>query len=203
MGILHRISRLVKSQFVNHTRQFEDILQDSDEELRRLIDELSARNPQGSKSSGTHGASSRAPSSDTPPRADSSRTAGENSRSSSFDSGASSTRQGGAQGSGSQRTRPSSSSGRAEGAGGASQRGGAQSARHQAQVQAVYQAYKLLGIPPTASVEKIKSAYREKIRLVHPDKVASESPAQQESAKRKAQEINMAYEVLARVRGFK
>ncbi len=135
MGIFDRIKRIISSNINDDARSFSTILDESDEQLRRLIDELGKR-----QSSGTN---------------DSAR----------------------------QQTPPSS--------------------RPSPQATIVYRAYTLLGIKPTASVQEIKSAYRTKMREVHPDRFASASAQAQEEAKRKAQELNMAYEILERVRGFR
>ncbi|MBL7998844.1 MAG: DnaJ domain-containing protein, partial [Candidatus Kapabacteria bacterium] len=66
----------------------------------------------------------------------------------------------------------------------------------------VQNAYTALGLKPSATIDDIKSAYRKLMLTYHPDRVAHQTPAQQEQAKRKAQEINIAYEILQKVRKF-
>ncbi len=143
MGIFDRVKRILRANLNSDVRRFDEILKDSDEELRRLIEELSKPNKDSQANSQKSSQQNRENSRQAPP-----------------------------------------------------------SARHRAQVQAVYSAYKVLGLDPTASVDQIKAAYRSHMRQYHPDRVANASPAVQEAAKKKAQEINLAYDVLTKVRGF-
>ena len=57
-------------------------------------------------------------------------------------------------------------------------------------------AYDILGIERSASQEKIKKAYRQKMSLYHPDKVAHLGEELQQKAKEQTQEIQRAYEDL-------
>lgn len=66
---------------------------------------------------------------------------------------------------------------------------------------AVY--YAVLGLSPDASEEEIKKAYRNLMRQYHPDKVATLGPDLQAAASKKAKEINEAYHIIERRRGFK
>ncbi len=63
-------------------------------------------------------------------------------------------------------------------------------------------AYKLLGVNESDSMDVIKKAYRNKIRKFHPDIIASQnkSEAYMEEATKKTQEINEAYEMIKRKR---
>jgi len=56
--------------------------------------------------------------------------------------------------------------------------------------------YEVLGVPPTATKEEIKQAYREKAKHYHPDKTAHLAVEFQELAHKKMQRINDAYESL-------
>jgi DnaJ like chaperone protein len=63
-------------------------------------------------------------------------------------------------------------------------------------------AYSLLGVKESDSMDVIKKAYRNKIRDFHPDIIASQnkSEAYMEEATRKTQELNQAYETIKRER---
>jgi DnaJ-domain-containing protein 1 len=138
VGIIERLKRIVKANISDYTdgRTFDDILNESDEELKRIISELNnSKNNSDSRNS-----SSRQQSHATP--------------------------------------------------------------RHSAQQNVVAKAYSVLNLRQTASIDEIKSAYRKLIRQYHPDVVANQSKENQESAKRHAQELNLAYEILQKVRGF-
>jgi hypothetical protein len=56
--------------------------------------------------------------------------------------------------------------------------------------------YALLEVPPSASTEEIKAAYRRAVSRYHPDKVAHLGPEFQELAHRKLLAIQSAYEAL-------
>jgi curved DNA-binding protein CbpA len=63
--------------------------------------------------------------------------------------------------------------------------------------------YKVLGVPSSASVDKIKSAYRKLVKKYHPDLFST--PAQKASATDRLRQINEAYAVLGdpeRRRGY-
>ncbi|HYF02679.1 MAG TPA: DnaJ domain-containing protein [Patescibacteria group bacterium] len=59
-----------------------------------------------------------------------------------------------------------------------------------------------LGIAETASVDEIKSAFKRKMRIHHPDKAATLGKAEQAAAHTKAQEISEAYQFLKEYKGF-
>jgi DnaJ-domain-containing protein 1 len=61
--------------------------------------------------------------------------------------------------------------------------------------------YQVLGVPPTASILDIKTAYRLRISLYHPDRVAGLGEELQQLAEKKAKEINEAYALACRLRG--
>ena len=56
--------------------------------------------------------------------------------------------------------------------------------------------YEVLGVRRNASKQEIKAAYHNKVKMYHPDKVASMGPEFQELAEKKMREINEAYEQL-------
>jgi DnaJ-domain-containing protein 1 len=57
--------------------------------------------------------------------------------------------------------------------------------------------YTVLGVGRSASQEGTRAAYRREMTNYHPDKVAHLGPELQELAKRKAQDINRAFQELA------
>jgi DnaJ like chaperone protein len=63
-------------------------------------------------------------------------------------------------------------------------------------------AWEILGVPPTASVEEIKSAYRQLTLQNHPDKVANLGPEFVKVAEEKFKSIQEAYEEIRRQKGF-
>lgn len=63
-------------------------------------------------------------------------------------------------------------------------------------------AYKILEIPPEATEQEIKKAYRKMAIKYHPDKVAHLGEDFQKSAKEKFQKVNEAYETLKKQRNF-
>ena len=63
-------------------------------------------------------------------------------------------------------------------------------------------AYIILDTDRNSSIEQLKSAYRKIIIEYHPDKVASLGKELKELAEQKTQEINKAYQVIRKNRGF-
>lgn len=63
-------------------------------------------------------------------------------------------------------------------------------------------AYKILEIPKTATVDEIKKAYRKMAKKYHPDKVAHLGKEHQEGAEEKFRQVQQAYETLQKERGF-
>jgi DnaJ like chaperone protein len=63
-------------------------------------------------------------------------------------------------------------------------------------------AYRTLGVPPTATNEQIKTAYRRAMRHVHPDRYAHAPQQEQLTAAERARQINRAYAILKAVRNF-
>ena len=57
-------------------------------------------------------------------------------------------------------------------------------------------AYEILGVPPQATQQEIATAYREKAKQYHPDKVAHLAPEFREMAETRMKEINVAYQQL-------
>ena len=66
-----------------------------------------------------------------------------------------------------------------------------------------YWAYTALEIPPTATDEEVKKAYRRMAMKYHPDKVADMGRAAYRSATAKFQALGQAYETIKRERGIK
>ena len=63
-------------------------------------------------------------------------------------------------------------------------------------------AYKILEITKSASVEEIKKAYRKMAKKYHPDKVVHLGKEHQEGAEEKFRQVQKAYEQLQKERGF-
>ena len=63
-------------------------------------------------------------------------------------------------------------------------------------------AYKVLGISPSATDEEVRRAYRDLVRKNHPDRVATLGDDVREAAKKKMQEINEAKERIYKERGM-
>ncbi|RSK41423.1 TerB family tellurite resistance protein [Mangrovimonas spongiae] len=63
-------------------------------------------------------------------------------------------------------------------------------------------AYKILEIDKSASVDEIKKAYRKMAKKYHPDKVIHLGKEHQEGAKEKFRQVQEAYEQLQKERGF-
>lgn len=99
-----------------------------------------------------------------------------------------------------QRTRASSRPGASQARGQSSSR---QSTAGTAKDLALKNAYAVLGCTPSYTNDAIKSAYRKLMRDHHPDTVARASAAEQERAKRKAQEINTAYDIISKHRDIR
>ncbi len=114
-----------------------------------------------------------------------------------------SARGGGAQG----RSAGATGAGRAGTRSGGQSRGGSGSQRKEGRRKpgerddAYY--FGILGITPNATEAEIKKAYRDLMRQYHPDRVSGLGPELQETASRRAQEINEAYHIIERRRGFK
>ncbi|WP_064606001.1 co-chaperone DjlA [Photobacterium sp. J15] len=66
-------------------------------------------------------------------------------------------------------------------------------------------AYELLGIKSTASAQELKRAYRKLMNEHHPDKLAAKGlpPEMMELAKQKTQELQAAYDLIRKEKGFK
>jgi hypothetical protein len=56
--------------------------------------------------------------------------------------------------------------------------------------------YQILGVRPTATMAEIKSAYRSRIKLCHPDKLAGRGAELRQLAEERAKALNGAYEIL-------
>lgn len=66
----------------------------------------------------------------------------------------------------------------------------------------LYNACKVLGVPASASVEEIKAAYKKKILRYHPDRVATLEAEKKAEAEKISREINHAYQVMKKHKGF-
>lgn len=66
-------------------------------------------------------------------------------------------------------------------------------------------AYKILGVDESANAQAVKRAYRKLMNEHHPDKLAAKGlpPEMMEMAKQKAQEIQAAYDLIKKEKGFK
>jgi DnaJ like chaperone protein len=63
-------------------------------------------------------------------------------------------------------------------------------------------AYRILGLNRDASIEDIKTAYKQKMKDYHPDRVANLGEEIRELAAKKTTEINKAYEIIKKSKGF-
>ncbi|MFH4969151.1 TerB family tellurite resistance protein [Gaetbulibacter sp. M240] len=63
-------------------------------------------------------------------------------------------------------------------------------------------AYKILEIEPSASVDEIKTAYRKMAKKYHPDKVIHLGDAHKKGAEEKFRQVQEAYEHIQKERGF-
>lgn len=68
----------------------------------------------------------------------------------------------------------------------------------QEEIPASFNPWRVLGVPRDADQETIRNAFREQMRLYHPDKVAHLGGALRETAERKSKDINRAYDMLRR-----
>ena len=75
----------------------------------------------------------------------------------------------------------------------------------EAETNSLDQAYALLGISASASDQEVKKAFRKKAKEYHPDLAqgAGLSAVQIEEAKKKFQEISLAYDTICEARGMK
>ncbi|MBU3600104.1 DnaJ domain-containing protein [Polynucleobacter sp. 30F-ANTBAC] len=60
--------------------------------------------------------------------------------------------------------------------------------------------FEILEVHPSASLADIKTAYKKKISMYHPDKVSSMGPEFNEIAQKKSKEINAAYDEAIRLK---
>ena len=63
--------------------------------------------------------------------------------------------------------------------------------------------YEVLGIPPSATDEEVKKAYRRLAMKYHPDKVEGMGEEVKKNAAAQFREINEAYEQIKTARGMK
>lgn len=63
-------------------------------------------------------------------------------------------------------------------------------------------AYFILGLKPDATIDEIKSSYKQRMKEYHPDRVASLGVELKQLAEQKTQQINKAYEMIKKYRGF-
>ena len=59
--------------------------------------------------------------------------------------------------------------------------------------------YQVLGIPRDAGAQAAKTAWRQALRVFHPDRVAGQGPEMIALAERKTRELNAAYEAIRRL----
>ena len=66
----------------------------------------------------------------------------------------------------------------------------------------LHEAFAVLNINQNAQVEEIKSAYKNKIKEYHPDRLENFGDELKELARKKTQDINEAYSIIRNSRGF-
>lgn len=69
-------------------------------------------------------------------------------------------------------------------------------------IKETHSAYKILEIPPDATNEEVKKAYRQMAKKHHPDMVSNLGEEIQKAAQEKFRKINEAYETIKKERGF-
>lgn len=68
--------------------------------------------------------------------------------------------------------------------------------------ESIEEAYKVLGISPSATDDEVKAAYRQMALKHHPDRVSTLGDDIRKAAEKKFQEINDAKERIYKIRGF-
>jgi len=66
----------------------------------------------------------------------------------------------------------------------------------------VSDACSILGIQQSAAVDDIKSAFKKRVMEYHPDRVATLGPELKALAEKKTQQINEAYSIIRKLKGF-
>ena len=70
------------------------------------------------------------------------------------------------------------------------------------EINSLDKAYKLLQVNANATVDEIKSAYKQRIKEYHPDRLETFGEELKKLAQTKTQEINKAYNLIRQARGF-
>jgi curved DNA-binding protein CbpA len=60
--------------------------------------------------------------------------------------------------------------------------------------------YDVLGVSLSSSLKEIRTAYRNRIKMYHPDKFAGQSPEIRQWAEEMSKAVNLAYEALVKER---
>ncbi|MBK7986715.1 MAG: DnaJ family molecular chaperone [Candidatus Kapaibacterium sp.] len=63
-------------------------------------------------------------------------------------------------------------------------------------------AFAVLGLPITATNDEVRAKYRLLMKEFHPDAVAQQSSAIQDIARKRSQDINIAYQYIKKIRKF-
>ncbi len=77
-----------------------------------------------------------------------------------------------------------------------------QQENYQKQQYSLDDAYKILEINENSNTEEIKAAYKKKIKEYHPDRLSGLGAELQKLAHQKTQDINSAYNLLKKIKGF-
>jgi DnaJ-domain-containing protein 1 len=77
-----------------------------------------------------------------------------------------------------------------------------QNTANDSEINSLDKAYQLLQVNANSTVDEIKSAYKQRIKEYHPDRLETFGEELKKLAQTKTQEINKAYNLIRQARGF-